>query len=184
VNNVISPVHECFGELAMVFTPTIYVLLGQGNLRDYGLKFSQKLLPQGISLALGIGLCLSLVTSPQRPFLLEWEWIVIGCLIAPICEEFFFRGFIQTILMNKINGGKRIWKAQLSYGLIISAFIFGAFHLTHYFMWDCSPLEAGGDAGFAVLAGLLLGYLYQQTGSILIPSLMHSCLNGSSLLPW
>jgi membrane protease YdiL (CAAX protease family) len=179
IDDSINPIYAYITEITMVFIPIIYSRVTHRNLRNYGLKATKKLLPQGIGLAIGIGMCLSLINSVSFSI----EWIFISCLSAPVCEEFFFRGFIQTLLMNKLKGGKRFLKFYLSYGLMLTVLIFGVSHLLNIFAFDISFIEASGNAGFAIFVGFLIGYFYQETRSILTPILMHSCLNGLSLLP-
>ena len=167
-------------QLALASIPIIYSKVARRDLRNYGLKATKKLLIQGVSLSIVIGVCLSLISSPVT---LTVGWLFLSCLVAPVCEEFFFRGFVQTHLMEKVRGGKRLLKIYLSYGLIFTALIFGAVHLLDIFLLDLSLINAIVNAMFVVLFGLLIGYVYQETRSLLTPILMHSCLNGLSLLP-
>ena len=173
-------VYASIVQVAVASIPIIYSRVAHRDLRDYGLKVTKKLLLQGVSLSIGIGTCLSLISSPAS---LTVGWVFFICFLAPVCEEFFFRGFLQTHLMGKVRGGKRLLKLNLSYGLMLTAFIFGAVHLLDIFLLDLSLLDAIISAMFAMLFGLLIGYIYQETRSILTPILMHSCLNGLPLLP-
>ena len=66
---------------------------------------------------------------------------------------------------------------------MLTALIFGAFHLLDIFLFDASFTEVIINAILAIVFGLLIGYIYQETRSILTPVLMHGCLNGLSLLP-
>jgi len=59
----------------------------------------------------------------------------------------------------------------------------GAVHFLDIFLLDLSFVNAIVNTIFAMIFGLLIGYIYQETDSILRPILMHSCLNGLSLLP-
>jgi uncharacterized protein len=72
----------------------------------------------------------------------------LTCVVAPICEELLFRGFIFTALRN-LRGP---WLAALLTGLI-----FGAVHSTSAPAEDLLPLAA---------LGLLLCLLYRATGSL------------------
>lgn len=167
-------------QVAIASIPIIYGKITHRDLRNYGLKGTKKLLIQGVSLSIGIGVCLSLISSPAT---LTVGFLFLTCLVAPVCEEFFFRGFVQTHLMEKVSGGKRLSKFYLSYGLMVTALIFGAVHFFDIFLLNLSFINAVINAMFAMLFGLLIGYVYQETRSILTPILMHSCLNGLSLLP-
>lgn len=84
----------------------------------------------------------------------------LTCVVAPVCEEFLFRGFIFTALRN----WKGVWTAALITGLL-----FGAVHATSAPALDLVPLAG---LGF----GLCL--LYRTTGS-LYPCIATHCLNNS-----
>ena len=161
-------------EVAMALVPIICGKTIHRGIRDYGLRLSKKLLFQGVSLSIVIGVGLGFISAPAS---LTVSRIVLLGLAAPMCEEFFFRGFFQTNLMEKVRGGKKFLKFHLSYGLILTALIFGSLHLLDIFLFDLSLTNAIFNAAFATLFGLLLGYAYQETRSILGPVLMHCCLN-------
>lgn len=84
----------------------------------------------------------------------------LTCVMAPICEEFLFRGFIFTALRN----WRGVWPAA-----IISGLLFGAVHAGSAPAVDLVPLAA---LGF----GLCL--LYRATGS-LYPCIAAHSLNNS-----
>ena len=166
-------------QVILASIPIIYSRFTHRHLRNYGLKATKQLLVQGVSLSVGIGVCLGLIGSPGT---LTAEWFLLSCLLAPICEEFFFRGFLQTHAMESVRGGKKLLKFHLSYGLMFTALVFGAVHLLDVFLLDLSVAQAIINASIVMLLGLLIGYVYQETYSILTPIVMHSCLNGLSLI--
>jgi uncharacterized protein len=84
----------------------------------------------------------------------------LTCVVAPICEEFLFRGFIFSALRN----WKGVWPAAIVTGLV-----FGAVHAGSAPAVDLVPLAA---LGF----GLCLVYRY--TGS-LYPCIAAHSLNNS-----
>lgn len=89
----------------------------------------------------------------------SWGYVAIG-LMVPIAEEIVFRGAIQHTLQVAL--GKRYpWIA-----IVISALIFGFIHLN----------LAQGVHAFVI--GLLLGWMYYRTGSIL-PGLVFHGVNNS-----
>lgn len=89
----------------------------------------------------------------------SWGYVAIG-LMVPIAEEIVFRGAIQHTLQAAL--GKRYpWIA-----IVISALIFGFIHLN----------KAQGVHAFVI--GLLLGWMYYRTGSIL-PGLVFHWVNNS-----
>lgn len=79
-------------------------------------------------------------------------------IIAPIAEECFFRGLLQTVLSNLL--GSR-WRA-----IGLSAAVFALMH---------------SDQPHAVLPlaalAVILGYAYERHGSLLVPILLHVAFN-------
>jgi membrane protease YdiL (CAAX protease family) len=93
----------------------------------------------------------------------------LTCVVAPICEEFLFRGYIFTALRN--------WRGTLP-AAVITGLVFGGVHVGSAPALDLAPLAA---LGF----GLCL--LYRFSGS-LYPCMIAHCLNNcvafSSLEGW
>ncbi len=81
------------------------------------------------------------------------------CIAAPILEELVCRGFIMRGLLQHY----RPWLA-----IVISAFLFAAIH---------GNLAQGVTA---FLLGLLLGWVYYRTGSLLLSMMIHFIVNTSS----
>jgi membrane protease YdiL (CAAX protease family) len=93
----------------------------------------------------------------------------LTCVVAPICEEFLFRGFMFTAL--------REWHGTLT-GALLDGILFGAVHIGSAPALDLVPLAG---LGF----GLCL--LYRHTGSLYPGILVHSLNNSvafSSLEGW
>ncbi len=93
----------------------------------------------------------------------------LTCVVAPICEEFLFRGFIFTALRN--------WRGTLP-AAVITALLFGGVHAGSAPLLDLLPLAA---LGF----GLCL--LYRYSGSLYPCFVAHSLNNSlafSSLENW
>jgi len=83
----------------------------------------------------------------------------LTCIVAPICEEFLFRGYIFTALRN--------WRGTLP-AAILTGLLFGGVHATSAPGADLLPL---GLLGF----GLCL--LYRYSGSLYPGMLAHSLNN-------
>ena len=79
-------------------------------------------------------------------------------LLAPILEELLFRGGIEGYLLGK-------WKNPWS-AIIVSSLIFGVVHM--------NPAQIP----FAFLLGVMFGWLYYRTGSLL-PGIVGHVLNNS-----
>jgi len=79
-------------------------------------------------------------------------------VIAPIAEECFFRGLLQTVLSNLI--GSR-WQA-----IGLTACIFALMHMDQ--LHAVPPLAA---------LAVILGYAYERHGSLLVPILLHMGFN-------
>jgi membrane protease YdiL (CAAX protease family) len=93
----------------------------------------------------------------------------LTCVVAPICEELLFRGYIFTALRN--------WRGTLPAALITGA-VFGAVHYGSAPALDLVPLAA---LGF----GLCL--LYRYSGSLypcMIAHSLNNCLAFSGLEGW
>jgi sodium transport system permease protein len=104
----------------------------------------------------------SLVKALEKILLIEdkpaplWEaWLLVG-LVPALCEELFFRGFLQS-------GFRRLgqWPA-----ILVTALLFG---LAHSSIYRLLP---------TMFLGLLFGYLVWRTGSIAAGILAHLLNNG------
>lgn len=80
-------------------------------------------------------------------------------LLAPTLEELLFRGAIQGVLLNTL---RKPWVA-----IVVSSLIFGVVHM--------NPAQIP----FAFLLGMMFGWLYYRTGSLL-PGIVGHVLNNST----
>jgi membrane protease YdiL (CAAX protease family) len=84
---------------------------------------------------------------------------VIAALgLAGVCEEFAFRGFLQSTLTRRYS---------FIPALIMSAFVFGLFHFDPQLVYILS----------AMTAGLVLGYVYHHWNSYVVSAIAHSTVN-------
>lgn len=106
----------------------------------------------------GVELAQTAVSAPDSALFLPM--LLQSALLAPICEELFFRGYLMGAFA-RAGRGKAVAAAAL---------LFAAAH--------------GVDAAFLprFLFGCLLGLMARRTGSILAPMLMHGCYNAAVLM--
>lgn len=96
---------------------------------------------------------------------------ILAVLLAPICEEALFRGFLQTGLSNWASGKKPASGALRWICLLLVGVAFGAVH------WGAGPppmLPA------LVALGILLGWTYEYTGCFWVPVTIHMGFNAVS----
>ncbi|GMU20442.1 MAG: hypothetical protein AMXMBFR13_05390 [Phycisphaerae bacterium] len=91
-------------------------------------------------------------------------------LLAPIGEEMLFRGVLQTslrkVLPPRTGSLAHRWAAVAAAGAL-----FGLVH-------SSTPHHVPA----LIVLGILLGFLYERTGSLVVPVLVHMLFNGKSLL--
>ncbi len=112
-------------------------------------------------------------TTLQNSAIPQWMKIMAvlsALLLAPVGEELFFRGILQTALKKAIppqSGSMRHrWLA-----ILITAALFG---LMHYNVPQHVPP--------LIVFGFILGFLYERSGSLYVPILVHILFNAKSLL--
>lgn len=93
--------------------------------------------------------------------------IPVSLLIVGPAEEILFRGAVQ----GRLRQSWGVWPA-----IVVATVLFGLIHI---------PAISGGfgaQLSYALLVGvlgLLLGYLYEYTRNIVVPSLIHGAYNGT-----
>ena len=87
--------------------------------------------------------------------------IFFGIIIAPLIEEIIFRGFLQSALKNYF--GRR-------YAIVISASLFAAVHMDVFAFFQI------------LILGILLGYLYEKTQTLVASVVIHILHNSLTLV--
>ncbi len=95
-------------------------------------------------------------------FVVAGLWIGAS-VIAPLAEEAFFRGILQTFLCNAF-GSRRT-------AIILSSVAFGFVHF---------PQPQAIPA--LVVLGVVLGYSYERSGSLVVPFAIHAIFNLKTLI--
>jgi membrane protease YdiL (CAAX protease family) len=87
-----------------------------------------------------------------------------ACIGAPIFEELFFRGIVQSVLTRNLGGGAAI---------VAQTFLFGLAHL----QLGMTSTEAIVRVGSIGVVGLFLGWLRRRTGRLGAGMVAHSTYN-------
>ena len=139
----------------------------------FGLAISLKYIPQIIG-----GTPLDIpqpVTTANIVGHMTFQWIIVG-----ISEETMFRGLIQTYLMKKLQGNVEIGGHEFHVGTVVAAIFWGGFHFINILV--AMPIDT---VLFFVLlttaVGLLMGYAYQKTQSLLTTIIVHNTIFGVPL---
>ena len=90
-----------------------------------------------------------------------WSSFLVVAIFAPIFEEWLCRGMVLRGLLTKM---KPVW------AIVISALFFAVIH--------ANPWQALN----AFLIGLLMGYVYYKTGSLILTMIIHFVNNGSAVV--
>jgi hypothetical protein len=90
-----------------------------------------------------------------------WSSFLTVAIFAPIFEEWLCRGMVLRGLLTKM---KPVW------AIVISALFFAVIH--------ANPWQALN----AFLIGLVMGYVYYKTGSLLLTMLIHFVNNGTAVI--
>jgi membrane protease YdiL (CAAX protease family) len=169
--------------------------ISRRRLKDYGFRLKGKNFKIKLSLILGILLGLLGIildhfyewisgaqfkpvhtyplTAANILGMMTFQWIFVG-----IFEETITRGLVQTYLMEKLNGTVTFFKWNFHIGSIITAMIFGVGHFGPHFFFGGSLLTLAPHLLFAILCGLCLSYVYQESRSLVGPILMHNVVDG------
>ncbi len=110
---------------------------------------------------------LYLKIAMQSPMLLL-SMLVSILVVAPILEEFLFRGLLQTYLKNYL--GKKG-------AIFVAALLFGLFHFN----------SAQGVGNISIILslfsfGCFLGFIYERQGSLLASISLHATFNAINVL--
>lgn len=112
------------------------------------------------SLCLGIGFILHFIAWEPKLPPNSWIWVLNNLLLVAICEEAFFRGYLQGIM------GRKFFKEKYSpIALFITAVLFGAAHTSGGPVLMLLAFVAGSGYGWAyykggIFAAILAHFLF------------------------
>jgi membrane protease YdiL (CAAX protease family) len=89
-----------------------------------------------------------------------FAFLIVLCVVAPVSEELLFRGVLYAWLRSRFGVGL---------GVVLSAL---AFYLAH--IWSLHPLH--------FVLGVMLALLYERSGSLLLPVVLHGAFNLAAAL--
>ncbi len=90
-----------------------------------------------------------------------WSSFLVTAIFAPVFEEWMCRGVVLRGLLTKMKPG---------WAIVVSALFFAVIHL--------NPWQALN----AFIIGMVMGYVYYKTGSLLLTMLIHFVNNGTAVV--
>jgi len=166
-------------ELLILIVPLGYMLIKRVNIRSFvGLDVKPKFIMLGlasgalllfvdiiVSFMLTTILGVSQAVEESNAMITELSSSTSGLIaviaaltLAGVCEEFAFRGFLQSAINRRYS---------FIPAVVISAVAFGLFHFDPQLVYILS----------AIVAGLALGYVYHRWNSYLVSAIAHSTVN-------
>ncbi len=94
-----------------------------------------------------------------------WRWLIVltTVILAPLAEEIFFRGLVQSMVRRYTN---KPW-----FGIVATSLLFA---ICHYPYWQTFPS--------LIILAVFLGYNYERTGRLLPAIVAHAIFNAIQLL--
>ena len=107
---------------------------------------------------------------------IKWTMIFVLIFVGPV-EELFYRGFVQGTLATMINGQLFMF----SYAAIIGSLIFTLVHINNVFKGDETLKAFLIMFPIRFLLGLILGYSFQVSESLIFPIIIHNLIDTCSM---
>ncbi|MEO8745086.1 MAG: CPBP family intramembrane glutamic endopeptidase [Candidatus Dormiibacterota bacterium] len=114
--------------------------------------------------------------GPKSPGLVVAQELLMQAVLIGPTEEFVSRGLIQTALNNSIAWSFGYRSVRLKGGTMLGALLFGVAHLTN--LVTQSPGVVLAQVAFAVVFGLVIGFLYDRTANLWGASIFHDIVDG------
>ena len=163
------------GELLILIAPLSYLLYKRVKIREFArINFSPKfvligvacgaaLIPLNILISTALTAILGNSSAVEDANLLYANLsatpigliaVATSLVLAGICEEFAFRGFLQNSIFRNLQKNQRFSRHAFIVALVVSAAAFGIFHLDPQFVYIIATF----------VPGLVLGYIYHRWG--------------------
>lgn len=171
--------------------------LSRGKLEKYGLGLGEVNFGWlGLSLATAIGLFLIIylpqivtrtpikIDYPVTPTnvlgMMSCEWLFVG-----LAEELAERGVLQTYLMENLDGFIRVFRWDFHVGTILTVVLLGVTQLLLMMLLGEKPRGVLLESIYIMVFAFFIGYVYQQTNSLIGPILAHNIVRGLGItLPY
>ena len=118
---------------------------------------------------------LSKITYGEEDF--KWFLMYVGFFVGPV-EELFYRGFVQSTLTTIVQGKIIIFE----YATILASIIFVLAHTVNVFSKAETWKEFVATIPTRLLAGLIFGYCFQESNSLIFPIIIHNLVDTSSAI--
>lgn len=166
-------------ELLLAVVPIAYMSYKHIDIKEYvGLKLKPRFIILGIALGFLLILLNSAVSMTLVMVLGESQVIeesnelirntvsttdgmllvILALSLAGICEEFLFRGFLQTVIANRY---------PTAIAIIVSSIAFSLFHFDPQLVYVV----------FAFIIGLMFGLIYNRWRSYVVSAVAHATMN-------
>lgn len=137
------------------------------TLRHYRTGWPGALALSAVLVAVYLGLALYFPTEPADADTLAFQLTMPG-----LDEELFYRGVLLVMLNEAFGRPLSVLGAPMGWGALVSSFAFGLTHALGYadggFSVDATALALTG------LPALLLVWIREKTGSVVLPILLHN----------
>ena len=162
-----------------LFSLIVILVLRKKFLIDFAFTLKQRkgslkptLITVGILLIIGL-IVLWLYSSKGNPTL---ETHLFQLTMPGIAEELAFRGLFLGLLNNVFKKTCKIFGAEMGWGVVVTSLLFGLWHGIGFdnasnFYFNFEPIL------MTLMAGFVLAWLRERTGSLLIPVLFHNLIN-------
>lgn len=130
----------------------------------------------GIGIATVTGIQSSIGYHSEISFLLVVGVAIEQYLFVGILEELAFRGYLQNKLIAFLGSGRK--HAHRAVGIVLTAVIFAAMHLPSRLFGNDLPLDVlAVSLTFVVVAGVVLGTVYELTRNVFFVGILHGTVN-------
>ena len=162
-----------------LFSLIVILILRKKFQIDFAFTLNQRkdslkptLITVGILVIIGV-IVIWLFSSKGNPTL---ETHLFQLTMPGIAEELAFRGVFLGLLNNVFTKSRRILGAKMGWGVVVTSLLFGLWHGIGFdnasnFYFNIEPIL------MTLMAGFLLAWLRERTGSLFIPVLFHNLIN-------